>query len=141
VTSHVRVVFGRDEHLQYGGDRAVAARELRAVLGERYFVGVGFDAARLVRGRPDGAADDVAQENVAARIVARRILAPARDGLAEPPAVSGARGSHHHRIPGVRKKMSLRRDILRGAQPAHFGRLCAAAEPRGRDFLGSRMCD
>ena len=43
------------------------ARELGAILGERHLVGVRLDAAGLVAGRPDLAAVDVAQEDVAAR--------------------------------------------------------------------------
>ena len=121
--------------------RAIAARELRAVFGERHFVAVGFDAAGLVRGRPDAAACHVTQENVRAAIVARRIFAPTRDALTQPPAVSGACRSQHDRIPGVRKKMRLRRGILRAAQPAHFRRLCATDTRRSLDFLGPWMGD
>ena len=75
------VVLGRHDDLERGGERAVAPHELRAILGEHDVVAVGPRAARLVGRRPDLAALDIAQEDVAAPIVARRVLAPARDGV------------------------------------------------------------
>ena len=75
------VVLRRHDDVEGGGERAVAPDELRAILGEHDVVAVGPRAARLVGRRPHLAALDVAQEDVAAPIVARRVLAPARDGM------------------------------------------------------------
>ena len=59
------VVLRRDDDLERRRDRAVAPDELGAILGERHLVAVRLDAARLVARRPDLAALDVAQEDVA----------------------------------------------------------------------------
>ena len=85
------VVLGRDDDLERRGERAVAAHELGAILGEHHVVAVGPRAARLVAGRPHLAAVDVAQEDVAAPVVARRVLAPARHGDARPSGCSPSR--------------------------------------------------
>ena len=53
--------------------------ELGAVLEERHAIGVGLDAGGLIPGRPHRAALDVAQEDVRPPVIARDVLAPARD--------------------------------------------------------------
>ncbi len=56
------IVLGRDEHLQRGRERSVAAREFGAILVEDDVIGVGLDAARLEARRPHVAAADVARK-------------------------------------------------------------------------------
>ena len=101
--------------------RAVAAHELRAILGEHDVVAVGPRAAWLVGRRPHLAAVDVAQEDVAAPIVARRVLAPARDGMFAPAAVARARGGQHHGVAAVGQQVRGRAGGVRIVQAAHDG--------------------
>src|SRR5438045_261950 len=82
--------------------RAVVAHELGAILREHHVVAVGRHAARQMGGGPHRAALDVAQEEVAAPIVARRVLAPAGHGMVLPLAVARSRRRQHYRIAAVR---------------------------------------
>ena len=91
-------------------------------------VAVGLDAARLIAGGPDVAAVDVAQEDVGAPVVARRVLAPARDRQIAPAAVAGAGGGQHHGVAAVRQQMRARR----GDRAAMCSRR-AARRHRARD--------
>ena len=95
------VVLGRDDDLEHGRDRAVQPIELRAVLRERHAVDGRLDAGGLVRGRPDRAALDVAQEHVRAPRIPRHVLPPARHAEAGAPAVARSRGGQHHGVAPV----------------------------------------
>ena len=59
------VVFRRYDDLQGRRDRPVRANEFRAVLGKGDLVGLRLDPARLKSRRPDCAAPDIPQEDVA----------------------------------------------------------------------------
>ena len=117
------IVLGRHDDIERGGEDAVVAHEFRAILGEHDLVAVGPRAARLVGRRPDLAAGDIAQEDVAAPIVARRVLAPARDGVLAPAAVARAGGRQHHRVAAVGQQMHRRAGRVRVVQAAHDGGL------------------
>ena len=124
--ANLGVVLGRDEHLQRRRERAVAARELGAILVEGDVVAVRLDAARLKARRPHVAAVDIAQEDVGAPVVAGRILAPARDRQIAPAAVSRAGGRQHHRVAAVRQQMRRGRRAVRGGEPPAAGRFDVA---------------
>ena len=111
--AHFRVVFGRDQHLQGGRKRPVAARELGAVLVEGDLVAVGLGADRLVGRRPDLAAGDVPQEDVGAPVVAGGVLAPAGHRQVAPGAVAGSGGGEHHGIAAVGEQLGGRRGAPR----------------------------
>ncbi len=84
---------------------------------ERCFVAVRNGAARLMTRRPHAAAFDVAQEQVAARVVTGGVFAPAGDGEVAPAAVARAGRGQHHCIASVRKQVCLRRGVVRCVQP------------------------
>ena len=86
--AHLRVILGRNDDLQRGGQRAVAPDEFGAVFVESSLVGVRFDAGRLVAGRPDFAGLHVAQKYIAAPAIARGILAPSGHGDIPPAAIA-----------------------------------------------------
>ena len=133
------VILGRHDDFQPRGVVALAARNFRPVLGERHVVRLGFGPAGLMAGRPDLPAFDVAQEHVAAPVVARRVLAPARDAEIPPAAVAGAGCRHHHRIAPVRKQVCLRRRVAGRVQATNFGEW-RIVDPRRRPyFLGARV--
>ncbi len=112
------IVFGRHHHFQSGRHRPVAPDHVDPVFEERGLVFVGFDAAGLVAGRPHGATLDVAEEHVGAPAVARRVLAPARDGEVTPTAVARPHRRHHHRIPAVGEQLCLGDGLMRGRETA-----------------------
>jgi hypothetical protein len=78
----------RHDDVESRGKRAVMPHELGAIFGEHDVVAVRPRAAWLVGRRPNLAACDVAQQDITAPIVTRRILAPARDGMLGPSAVA-----------------------------------------------------
>ena len=82
------VVLRRDRDFERRRDRAVAPDDFDAILEERRLVTIRFDAARLVPRRPHLAAVGIAKEDVRAPAIARRVLAPARDGEIAPAAVA-----------------------------------------------------
>ena len=133
------VVLWRDDNVEGRGDRSVAPGELGAILGERDFVTVRFDAARLIARGPQLAALHVAQEHVGAPVVAGDVFAPARDRKIAPAAVSGTGARQHHCIPAVRKQMRLRRGAVRGAEPPHRRELQVADRRCRLDFLRPGM--
>ena len=72
------IVLGGDDYVQSRRQRAVAARDLGAVLIEDDGVAIRFDAAGLKARRPHNASAQVFDIDVEARVVAGRVLAPAR---------------------------------------------------------------
>ena len=89
--AHLRVVLRRN-HYQGGSDRAIAPPDLYAIFGKSHFIGVGFDAARLICRRPDLAAGSVAQKKYvpqASRVRSsrHRVTARLRQWLYPEPAV------------------------------------------------------
>ncbi len=101
-TSHLRIVFRRYENVEGCDERAVVPHKLRAIFGKHYVVTIGPHAGRLMGGRPYCTAVDVAQEDVAAGVVSRRVLAPSRHGMTSPFAIAGTGGRQHHRVTPVR---------------------------------------
>ena len=77
--ANLRVVLRRDDDLEGRCDAPVSADKFGSIFGERHLIGVWLHAAGLVTRRPHLAAFDVAKKDVAARIVARQVLTPARD--------------------------------------------------------------
>jgi hypothetical protein len=134
-TAHLRIVFGRHQHLQHRRNRGIDAHKLRAILREGYLVPIGFDAARLVAGGPHYAAVDVTQKKVAAQIIARRVFTPPGYREISPAAITGARCGEHHRVVPVRQQVRLRNAVMRGVQPPHVGDSCAVDAGRRRHFL------
>ncbi len=129
--AHLGVVFGRDQHLHRRGQRAVAPRELGAILAERDLVVVGLHAGGLEARRPDVAAAHVPEEHVRTPVVAGRVLAPPGHGQVPPAAVAGAGGGEHHRVAPVRQQLRGRRRVVRGAEPTVAAR-SALADPGAR---------
>ena len=84
------VVLGGDEHIQCRCQKAVAARDLRAVLLKDDGIAIRLYPAGLKARRPRNAGAQVFDENIEARVVAGRILAPARQRQITPAAVSRA---------------------------------------------------
>ncbi|EDT03388.1 hypothetical protein BamIOP4010DRAFT_3075 [Burkholderia ambifaria IOP40-10] len=113
---HLRIVLGGYHHLDRRCQGAVATHELGAILGESHFVAVRYHAGGLPRRRPDVAAVGVAQIQIAAPIVARRVLPPTRDGQIVAAAVAGACGREHHRVAAVGQQMRDGRGIVRRQQ-------------------------
>ncbi len=102
-------VLGRDGDLGVGVDAGIAAAELGAAFGEDRLVVGGLAPGGLERRRPVLAGVHVAQVGEAAPFVARRVLAPARDGHVLVAAVAAAGLRHHHVVAAV-------------GQQLHFGR-------------------
>ena len=135
--TNLGVILRRNDDLQGRRDHCITAYEFRTILGEGHLVAVGLDAARLIARGPHGAAFDVAQEEIAAAIVACRVFAPARDVESAPAAVARACIREHHGVAAIREQMRLRRGCVRREQTAHLREL---HDPRRRrDFLGPRM--
>ena len=137
--AHFGVVFRRHDDVEGGGQAAVASDEFGAILGEHDVVAVGLRAARLVGGGPHLAALDIAQEDVAAPVVARRVLAPARDGPIAPAAVARAGGRQHHRVAAVGQQ--VRRTGWRRAECAGGARTAARDRRRGAGAALPRPAD
>ena len=86
-------------------------------------------AAGLVTRRPHHVGLHVAQEEIAAPRVTGDVLAPAGHRHVAPAAVPGSGGSHHDRVPPVRKHVSPRNRVVgrgetaedRGHEIAHVG--------------------
>ena len=116
--AHLGIALGRHDHVEGRRQVAVAAHELGAVLAERDLVGVGFDARRLVPGRPDRAGVDVAQEVVRAPRVTSDVGRPTRNRQVVPLAVARSGGSEHHGIVAVRQHSRARRRMVRRADRA-----------------------
>ncbi len=131
------VILRRNDDLQGRHDHCIMANEFRAILGEGRLVAVGLDAARLIGRGPHGAALGVAQEKIAAGIVARRVFAPTRYVESAPAAVAGACIGEHHGVAAVREQMRLRRGCVRREQTSHLRELHHPR--RRRDFLGTGM--
>src|SRR4029079_16724644 len=98
-----------------------------------------LDPARLVARGPDLAALYVAQEDVAAPIVARAVFAPARDPEVSPVTVPRANARQHDRVATVREQVRFRHCLVRGAKLSYRGNLQFAHRERRLDFLGPRM--
>ncbi len=64
------IVLGRHDDIERGGEDPVVPHEFRPILGEHHVIAVGPCAARLIGGRPHLAAGDIAQQDIAAPIVA-----------------------------------------------------------------------
>ena len=133
------VVLGGHDDLQRRRDRPVRADEFRPILGERDLIGLGLDAARLIAGRPYGAAHHVAQEEVASVIVARDIFAPTCHPDVPPSAVARTGAGQHHRVSTVAEQMSLRQRVVRVVQTAHLGKSRLGERRGGSDLLRARV--
>src|SRR5208283_3577342 len=70
--------LGGDDYVQSRRQRAVAARDLGAILIEDDGMTLRFDAAGLKARRPYNVSAQVFDINIEARVVASRVLAPAR---------------------------------------------------------------
>ncbi len=137
--SDLGIVFRGHLYLERGHDVAVAADDLGAVLSEAHLVHRRLRGAGLVARRPDAARLEIAQQDVTAGVVARRVFAPARHRQIVPAAVARAGGGEHHRVATVREQVGLRRGVVRAAQAPHLGHL-QLGDARGRaHFLGARM--
>ena len=99
----------------------------------------GPPAGRLRAGRPHGAAGGVAQEDERAPVVARRVLAPARDGDVAPAAVARPRGRQHHRVAPVGQQVRDRRAAIGAPHAPHRGRRGDRLGGRRLHFLGPRV--
>ena len=136
----LRVVFRGHDHFEHRLDVAVLADDADAVLVERDVVARGLDADRLIPGRPHAAVARVAQINEAAVVVARRVLAPARDADVAPLAVAGAGRRQHHRIAAVRHQLRRRPRQMRRMQPL-LERQPAVVDQRRFLLVGARQGD
>ena len=115
------IVFRRDDNLRIGFDIVVAAPEFGAAFGEHRLVAVGALAGRLVRGRPELAADHVAQIEKRAPVIAGAVFAPARDREVAPAAVAAAGVGHHDMVAAVRQQLHFRRRRVRTDRRQHRG--------------------
>ena len=132
-----RIVFARHEDLGRSEDATVPAGDFRAILEKCDFIAVRFASDGLISGRPNLAADHIAQEDVAAPGVTSRVLAPAGHGDAPPPAISGSGGGQHHGIVSVRQQMCARRDVMRGGESARCDGCQFAEFGRRLSFVGT----
>ena len=96
-----RVVLCRDHNFLRGRQVAITSRKLGTVFIEDYLIVIRLNPSWLEPRRPDLAAFDIAQENVGAPIITRRIFPPARDGELSPAAVARTGRGDHHRITTV----------------------------------------
>ena len=144
------VVFLGDHHLQPAGDRAVAADDLRTILGEGDLVAVRLDAARLVARRPDLAALHIAKEEIGPPAVAGGVFPEAGDGDvanagarrgAVEAAVPGARRGDHQRVAAVAEEMAARHRLVGGREAAHHRRRQIAGLHGGCDLFRPRPGD
>ncbi|MCY1390258.1 hypothetical protein D9M71_50740 [compost metagenome] len=86
--AYLAIVLAGDQHFETGGQRVLALQELGVMFLEEHFAAGHFRAARLQRRRPHRPALGIAQEDEAAPVVTRRVLAPARHGDVAPAAVA-----------------------------------------------------
>ena len=119
------VVLAGYQHLERGGEVAVAAGETGVILGEHRFPEVGRSGNRMRAGGPASTAVEIAKQDEAAPVVAGGVFAPARDRLLLPTAVAGAGRGQHHAVAAVGKEVGHRRRGGLALEPA-YGR-------RGRD--------
>jgi len=132
------VVLRRYHDLQDGRDRGVGTDDFRAILGKGDLIGVRLDAARLIGRRPDGAARDIPQVDIAAGVVARGVFRQ-RVTRGRASAIAGTRAGEHHRVAPIREQMRLRHGIVCAVQSANLGEP-GVHERRGcLDLLGPRM--
>ena len=117
-TTCLGIVFGRDGHVQPGGDRAIAPDDFDAILEERRLVTIGFDSTGLVARRPHGAAVGIAKEDVRTPAIACRVLVPAGHREMTPAAVSRPRRGHHHGVPAVGEQLRVDDGLMRRLEAA-----------------------
>ena len=137
--AYLGIVFRRDLHFQGGRQFAIGADDLRPVLGEARFVRARLAGAGLVTRRPHAAGIDVPQQDEAAGVVARAVIAPASDREIVPPAVARACRGEHDRVAPVGEQVGLGRRIVRALEAAHVGHLHLGDARGGTHFLGARM--
>ena len=136
---HFGIVLRRHLHFERGGDVAVDADDLGAIFGEAHFIRARLTRGGLITRRPHASGVHVAQQQVAARVVARRVFAPAGHRQIVPAAVARSGRRDHHGIAAIRQQMCLRRGVVRTADAPHVRHLQVGDARRGADFLGTRM--
>ena len=115
------VVFGRHRDFGMRLVTVLAAAELGLGVGEDRFVAFDRHCARLVRSRPELAAADVAQVAEAAPVVARAVLAPARDRHVLRAAVTTAGAAEHDVVAAVGQDLHRRTRHVGAAENAQLG--------------------
>src|ERR1035441_9637529 len=97
-TAQLDIVFGRDADFAMDFQAGIVLPELGTGLREDRFATCGGAPARLMSGRPEFAARQIAQIDKRAPAIARGILAPASDSQVPPAAVAAARIADHDMI-------------------------------------------
>ncbi|MNZ63373.1 hypothetical protein D3C78_815180 [compost metagenome] len=136
--AYLAIVLAGDQHFETGGQRVLALQELGVMFLEEHFAAGHFRAARLQRRRPHRAALGIAQEDEAAPVVTRGVLAPARHGDVAPAAVARAGRGDHQRIAAIGQQLGDRRATGDGDDAPQRGLFRGAAGGDGH-FLGARM--
>jgi hypothetical protein len=95
-SAHFGVVRRRNHDFKHGRDCAIAPPDLDVIFGKNDLIGIWFDAAWLVRSRPNLAGGFIAQENVRSPGVTCTIFPPSCNRKVAPAAVTGTRRSDHH---------------------------------------------
>ena len=132
-TAHLHVVLGRYRDLEQRLDAVGLAVEGGLLGQEARDVAVQLLARRLVRGRPDGTAPDVAQVEEDAARVARLVLAQPRDGVAAPERGAAAGVGDDHGVGAVREEVRVR---VRGVGRAEAARHHRPLRRRHAGLLG-----
>ena len=113
------VVFRRDDDLGMRFESVVAPAKFGARFGEYRLVVRRALPRRLMRGRPELAARDVADVAERAPVVAGGVFAPAGDGEILPSAAPTARVGDHHVVAAVRQQLHFRYRRVGAAEYAY----------------------